>query len=198
MDSNIREPKQKRAIEKKEKIINAGFKLICENGYYNTNTKEIAKEANVSTGIIYQYFNDKKEIFLEGVKNYANEIMYPIINTINNENINNLDDFFINIIDKYVEIHKKEKKAHEELTAMAHLDDDIKEIFTKQELVLTNKITTLLKENGINIKNLNEKIHLIISIIDNYSHEVIYHKHKEINYKIMKEEIIKIIINILK
>ena len=45
MNSNIREPKQKRAIEKKEKIIKVGFDLICENGYYSTNTAEIAKKA---------------------------------------------------------------------------------------------------------------------------------------------------------
>ena len=43
-DNEIREPVQKRSIEKKEKIIKAGFDLICEKGYYNTNTAEIAKK----------------------------------------------------------------------------------------------------------------------------------------------------------
>ena len=33
--NEIREPIQKRSIEKKEKIIEAGFKLICKKGYYN-------------------------------------------------------------------------------------------------------------------------------------------------------------------
>ena len=58
-DNEIREPVQKRSIEKKEKIIKAGFDLICEKGYYNTNTAEIAKKAGVSTGIVYQYFKDR-------------------------------------------------------------------------------------------------------------------------------------------
>ena len=31
--SEIREPIQKRSIEKKEKIIHSGFELICEKGY---------------------------------------------------------------------------------------------------------------------------------------------------------------------
>ena len=57
--NEIREPIQKRSIEKKEKIIKSGFELICEKGYYNTNTAEIAKAAGVSTGIVYQYFKDK-------------------------------------------------------------------------------------------------------------------------------------------
>lgn len=44
MTNNIRIPKQQRAIDKKERIIKAGFDLICKNGYYNTNTAEIAKK----------------------------------------------------------------------------------------------------------------------------------------------------------
>ena len=53
MSSNeIREPIQKRSIEKKEKIIEAGFELICKKGYYNTNTAEIAKSAAQSKKIL--------------------------------------------------------------------------------------------------------------------------------------------------
>ena len=77
-NSEIREPIQKRSIEKKEKIIQAGFELICEKGYYNTNTAEIAKVAGVSTGIVYQYFKDKHDILIEGIKLYSNSIFYPM------------------------------------------------------------------------------------------------------------------------
>ena len=69
--NEIREPIQKRSIEKKEKIIQAGFELICEKGYYNTNTAQIAKAAGVSTGIVYSYFKDKHDILIEGIKIYA-------------------------------------------------------------------------------------------------------------------------------
>lgn len=53
MDNIIKEPRQKRAIEKREKIIEIGFDLICKNGYHNINTAEIAAEAGVPTGILY-------------------------------------------------------------------------------------------------------------------------------------------------
>ena len=79
MVDNIREPKQQRAIEKKDKIIEAGFNLICKNGYYNTNTAEIAKEADVSTGIVYQYFKDKNDILLEGLYKFGDTIFFPIL-----------------------------------------------------------------------------------------------------------------------
>ena len=77
-NQEIREPIQKRSIEKKQNIIKYGFELICEKGYHNTNTAEIAKAAGVSTGIIYQYFNDKRDIFLRGIEQYSKSLLFPI------------------------------------------------------------------------------------------------------------------------
>ena len=62
--SETRIPTQKRSIEKRNKIIEKGFELMCNKGYHNVSTPDIANAANVSTGIIYQYFNDKKYIFI--------------------------------------------------------------------------------------------------------------------------------------
>ena len=103
-ENAIREPIQKRSIEKKEKIIKYGFDLICEKGYYNTNTAEIAKAAGVSTGIVYSYFNDKHDILLEGLKRYANGIFYPSIDFIKNIKITekNLDKIIRKTISQFL------------------------------------------------------------------------------------------------
>ena len=198
--SETRMPTQKRSIEKRNRIIEKGFELMCEEGYYNVSTPNIAEFAGVSTGIIYQYFNDKKDIFIEGVKNYANAIMYPMIDILESEKIqiNNLEYVLKNVINKFTETHTMSKKAHEELIAMSHLDEDIADIFKKFEIEMTEKIVKLLEKNNFVIKNPIEKIHIIVGIIDNFCHEVVYHKHKNINYEIMQDEVIKIIINALK
>lgn len=197
---NVRMPTQKRSIEKRNRIIEKGFELICEKGYYNTNTAEIAEYASVSTGIIYQYFNDKKDIFMEGVKNYSNSIMYPMLNILETEEIqiNNLNSLLENMINKFIDTHTISKKAHEELMAMSHLDDDVSKIFKDSELEVTEKIVALLEHNHIYIKNSREKVHIAFGMIDNLCHEIVYHKHEKINYDIMKNEIINMIINILK
>jgi AcrR family transcriptional regulator len=197
--SETRIPSQKRSIEKRNRIIEKGFELMCENGFYNTNTNDIAKYANVSTGIIYQYFNDKKEIFLEGVKNYANKIMYPI-NILETEkiDINNLENIMDNVIDELIKTHTISKKAHEELVAMEHLDSDVADIFKESELLMTKRIVNLLENNHLKIDNAYEKIHVIINIIDNLCHEISYHKHEELDYDIMKKYVIEIITNTIK
>ena len=198
--SETRIPTQKRSIEKRNRIFEKGFELMCEKGFHNTNTSEIAKYADVSTGIVYQYFNDKKEIFLEGVKNYANTIMYPMLNVLETEKIeiNNIDNLMSKMIDKLIKNHTISKKAHEELVAMEHLDEDVNNIFKDSELMMTNKIVSLLENNNIEIENAKEKIHIIINIVDNLCHEIVYHKHEELNYDVMKKYVINIIISTLK
>ena len=198
--TNIRVPVQKRSIEKRNKIIKMGFELMCENGYYNTNTNDIAKYAGVSTGIIYQYFNDKKDIFIEGIKNYSDNIMFPILNLLNDTKIDvdSLDSILSNMLDIFIKNHTLSKKAHEEMIALSHLDSDIAHIFYTKEFNTTNKIVLVLSNNNIKMENMKEKVHIIVGIVENYCHEVVYHKHEKMNYEVMKQEVINIIKSILK
>ena len=194
----IREPIQKRSIEKKEKIIKSGFELICEKGYYNTNTAEIAKNAGVSTGIVYQYFKDKHDIFIEALKKYADNIFYPMLNVAIKEfDKNNLQSIFKKMVDTFVQNHKLSQSAHEEIMAMAHSDKEVAFYFHKREMDMTIKICEILMQNGFSEKNLMEKSHIIIGLIDNLCHEIVYHKHSELNYDIMTNICINSIIDIL-
>lgn len=193
----MRNPKQERAILKKEKIIDAGFKLICENGYYNINTATIAKEAGVSTGIVYQYFNDKHDILIEGLKKYGNDIFFPMLKNNNlNFKFDNFEKLLENMIENYINNHKISKIAHEEIMAMVHSDKEIADFYYKNEIEMTNKIKRLLIYNNFKDNNLEEKTHIMINLIDDLCHEVIYHKHDDMNYDIMKKLVIETIIKL--
>ena len=197
MDESIRKPKQKRAIEKKERIIEVGFQLICKNGYYNTNTAEIAKEAGVSTGIIYQYFKDKYDIFMEGLEKYGDDIFFPMLK-ISNEHIDlsNFDLLLKDMIHQYIKDHKLSQTAHEEITAMIHSNKDVAEYFYKRELFMTHVIKKILLDNHFKDNYLVEKAHVMIGLIDNLCHEVAFHKHADMNYDAMTDIVIDSIKNL--
>lgn len=198
-ENEIREPIQKRSIETKDKIIEAGFELICNDGFYNTNTSKIAKKAGVSTGIIYQYFKDKRDIFLSGLDKYADDIFYPMLNMPNMSfDRHELPVMMKDMINRYISNHKLSAIAHEEITAMTHSDKDVAFYFHKKEMEMTNKISNILVENGFSISNINEKVHIVIGLIDNLCHEIVYHKHKELDYNIMTNVVVNEIVNILK
>ena len=194
-NQEIRNPIQKRSIEKKQNIIRYGFELICEKGYHNTNTAEIAK----ATGIVYQYFNDKRDIFLQGIEQYSKSLLFPINEVLskNSENFD-LETEFNNVIKTLIKNHKLSEAAHEEIYALQHSDPEVAKIFFNQEIEATNKLIEVLESNNIKTDNINEKAHLIISMIDNLCHETVYHKHKNMDYDAMKSIVIKSIINLLK
>lgn len=192
MDTGIREPKQRRAINKKDRIIEAGFELICENGYYNTNTAEIAKKADVSTGIVYQYFKDKHDILMEAIEKYGEDIFFPMLKLSYKEiNITNFNETIRNMIENYATNHKVSKIAHEEIMAMVHSDKDIADYYYKMELEMTDTLKTILIKNNFSEQNLYEKVHVMIGLIDNLCHEKIYHKHSSMNYDIMTDIVIE-------
>lgn len=198
-ENDIREPIQKRSIEKKEKIIKYGFDLICEKGYYNTNTAEIAKAAGVSTGIVYNYFKDKHDILLEGLQRYANNIFNPMLDFSSDIEINkdNFKDVLRQMISSFVENHKLSQAAHEEITAMTHSDKDVAKFFHKHEMDMTNSMTNLLIKNNFNPPNLPERVHVAINLIDDLCHEIVYHKHSNMNYDVMIDLVIDSIINLI-
>ena len=199
MVDNIRKPRQQRAIVKKEKIIEAGFNLICKNGYYNTNTAEIAQEAGVSTGIIYQYFKDKHDIFIDGLEKYGDDIFFPILR--NKDIIFEKKDFDIllkQMINHYISNHKISNIAHEEITSMIHSDKKVADYYYRRELEMTNSLRDILINNNFSEEKLYEKVHITLGLIDNLCHEIIYHKHENMDYDVMTELVVGCIKDLFK
>jgi len=51
-------------IEKQKRIINAALEEFAQKGYKNASTNEIVKKANISKGLLFHYFSNKKNLFL--------------------------------------------------------------------------------------------------------------------------------------
>lgn len=54
--------------ERREQIVKAATKLFSEQGYYLTTIQDIAHEAGISVGLIYQYFKDKDDVLFLTLK----------------------------------------------------------------------------------------------------------------------------------
>ncbi|MEH7415976.1 TetR/AcrR family transcriptional regulator [Neobacillus drentensis] len=50
--------------DKQDRIINAAIKEFAQKGYDKASTNEIVKEAEISKGILFHYFKNKKQMFL--------------------------------------------------------------------------------------------------------------------------------------
>lgn len=194
MSNIIRKPIQQRSIDTKKKIVDAGYQMFAQKGYFNTNTAEIAKCANVSTGIVYGYFHDKRDILLEVLDLYIENVFKPIFKMFDSiTKPLNFNEIISHIVDETVEIHRKNSEIHEALYSLVSSDEAVKLKFLNIERNLTSGISNKLIELGFDKDNVYERVHISFETIQSYGHECVFDKHSYIDYKVMREIVIKMI-----
>ena len=55
----------KKILNLDETIFQAAWKLFSNDGYDNVDMKAIAKECNIAVGTLYNYYNNKRDLFLK-------------------------------------------------------------------------------------------------------------------------------------
>ena len=194
----IREPKQKRSIEKKNRIIKAGFALFCEKGYYATNTTEIADKAGVSTGTIYSYFKDKKDIYVAAFENFLNEHMQPLIEDLaNTPKPIDVRRFIEKCIEMFKSFYTNAKQPIRELGSTQEANPEIMQHFAVYEDMLLSAFVKALDSPNIKQKNLSEKVYLLYSISELVGQEYAFGYHKSLNLEMLHEEATNMLTSLL-
>ncbi|MER3435444.1 MAG: TetR/AcrR family transcriptional regulator [Leptolyngbya sp. ERB_1_1] len=58
-----------------EQILNIALSLFCEKGYYATSIEDIAKQAQISKGLLYHYFESKAAVLAALVEIRINDVL---------------------------------------------------------------------------------------------------------------------------
>lgn len=66
----VKEPKTKRGIATRNKILKAAEQLFGKKGYYGTSINDIATKAKVAPGTLYIYFKDKFTLYCYLINQY--------------------------------------------------------------------------------------------------------------------------------
>ncbi|EJO5347379.1 TetR/AcrR family transcriptional regulator [Clostridium botulinum] len=183
MERKTRIPTQKRALEKYNRILDAAYKLFNEKGYYNITTADIAKEADVATGSLYAYFEDKKHIYIKVIEKLNEKFIYPTHNfwvenvdkQLNNEE--EAKELFKMFIEMMIKKHDFSKTFHDEMEALTLLDEDIARVRREQEKRRDENIADIFSVLSIPFKGEEEKnifFHYSFFIIDDLCHKIIY------------------------
>ena len=70
-EAPLPQPRKRDPEEKRERLLHAARALFVEQGYDKTTTKQIAKRAGVSEGILFHQFDSKIGLFKELVRIFA-------------------------------------------------------------------------------------------------------------------------------
>jgi AcrR family transcriptional regulator len=122
-----RKPKQQRSLVTRESILEAALRIYAQKGFHGTNSKEIAAEAGVSIGTFYNYFTDKKELFLEVMRRHITEVMEII--DLRQRELEKHGKFHSEgmreMIEAVLAAHYLSPEFHREATAMELTDPDV-------------------------------------------------------------------------
>lgn len=197
MKNSVRQPRQERSIETKNKIIQAGYELFSEVGYHGTNTAEIAKRAGVSTGIVYGYFQDKRDIMICVLQIYIEKVSKPLMEILSRVSLpQNIGEAVPQMVDKTIEMHEQNAKLHNTLHSLATTDETVNAQFILLEDNITKGITAELQKNGVQISDITEKVHLAMNIAQSFAHECVFDNHPYINYSAMKQTVCSCIVRL--
>lgn len=76
---------QKKTINR-ENIMNAAIELFSSKPFAEVSMRAIAKHANVSPGLIYQYFDDQQHLFMTAFKIESSSLLNVLQQTIEGQN----------------------------------------------------------------------------------------------------------------
>ncbi|MCR4585567.1 MAG: TetR/AcrR family transcriptional regulator [Lachnospiraceae bacterium] len=189
-EKGIRIPKQKRSMEKKQRIKNAAIRLMAEKGYHSTSSNEIAKEAGVSIGTFYSYYKDKKELYKELVADIYNAVLAPMnmsddpgsdadtlsgpFDALDKHSIEETVYLYIQTVFKG---HEYETAFQREIASLSEQSDEFREIEMVHKRKLTKTFTSILSayKDELKVRDLKTASYLILTTVEAAVHDTLFH-----------------------
>lgn len=155
-EKTIRQPKQKRSMEMKERILSSAMRLICEKGFFQMTTNEIAKAAGISIGSLYSYFSDKDTILAELLERHHNHFMtvFQTLNTEMNRRLytENLQEWLRRLVKKLIDLHLCVKDFNKALEELYYAKKDVAAVLDLHREEIRKVVLELLGRNQDRVK----------------------------------------------
>ncbi len=169
----VRIPRQKRSMERKMRVMEAARDLFAGKGLNGTSSNEIAREAGVSIGTFYNYFENKRMLFLEILKNHL-ETFVTDIYTLKTDDSISLKDNIREHIQKAFAVFDRHASFHKEALVLKFSDPDVKKLFDEVEqeqlLIISELVRPYCKKKDP--KDLREVSKVMHSAVENIAHSV--------------------------
>ena len=164
-------PRSKEQIEiiksgRKNQILDTALRLFAHNGFHNTSIDQIAQEAGISKGLVYNYFKSKEEllqvVFQKSFSDFDQLVDLTSVDNPKEVLLKVIELFFHLLQDKtemYLLVGELSLRAHEYPFVLEYVG-----VKYKQYLHL---LSTLLENSGIS--NAADEAYLLMATLDGIS-----------------------------
>lgn len=119
-----RQPKQRRARQTVDAVLEAVVRVLKREGFDAITTNRVAEVAGVSIGSVYQYFPDKRAIFCALHQRHIQEIDRIVETTLVEHAASSIDELIRAMVEAMIDAHTPDPELYELLqTEVPHRAD---------------------------------------------------------------------------
>jgi AcrR family transcriptional regulator len=193
-----RRPKQRRARQTVEAVLDAVVRLLKRDGSKAITTNRIAEVAGVSIGSVYQYFPDKRAIFTALHQRHIDQIDRMVQTKLVEHAASSIEELVRAMVEAMVEAHAIDPELYELLmTEVPHRADGTRDFAVRLHgaflLAISSRAHELKKR-----RDLDKVVFVVTHMVEALSHGAVLRRPAGMSLKDAKEEVVRAILAYLR
>jgi AcrR family transcriptional regulator len=189
-----RKPKQRRARQTVDAILGAVIRILKREGFDAITTNHIAEVAGVSIGSLYQYFPDKRAIFVALHQRHVDEIDRMIETKLVEHASSSLDDLVRAMVEGMVDAHASDPELYELLlTEVPHRADGTRDFAVRLHgafrLAIASKLPQL--KGG---RDLDKVVFIVTHMVEALGHGAVLRRPSNLSLADAKKEVVQAVL----
>lgn len=192
--SNRRLPKQRRARQTVDAVLDAVVRVLKREGFKAVTTNRIAEVAGVSIGSVYQYFPDKQAIFVALHQRHIEQIDRLVETRLIEHAASSLDELMRAMIEAMVDAHSCDPELYELLaTEVPHRADGSRDFAARLHGAFRLAIASRahqLKKN----RDLDKLVFMVTNMVESLSHAALFRRPPRLSLAAAKAEVVRAVL----
>jgi AcrR family transcriptional regulator len=189
-----RQPKQRRACQTVDAILEAVIRILKREGVDALTTNRIAEVAGVSIGSVYQYFPDKRAILVALHQRHIEEIDRMVETILVKHAASSLDELMRAMIGAMIDAHTTDPKLYEVmLTEVPHRAGGMQDFAVRLYRAFLLAISSRAREVKKG-RDLEKVVFVVTHMIEALSHGAVLRRPRGLSLEDAKAEIIRAVL----
>ncbi len=169
-----KQPKQERAYDSRERILDSAAHIFAEHGYSAGTTNRIAEHANMSIGSIYQYFPNKDAVLATLMERHIAAGRDMFVERLSNGLPEALDDLLRLFVRAMIDNHREDAALHRVLFEQAPRPPKLLAALHDDEDQLVAAATALLTAHpGVHVADVGVAARIAVATIESLVHRLL-------------------------
>ena len=193
-----RRPKQRRARQTVDAVLDAVVRVLKREGFNAITTNRIAEVAGVSIGSVYQYFPDKRAIFVALHQRHVDQIDRMVETKLIEHAASSLDDLVRAMVEGMIEAHATDPELYELLlTEVPHRADGTRDFAVRLHgafrLAISSRWHDLKRR-----RDLDKIVFIVTHMVEALSHGAVLRRPAGLSLEDAKEEVVRAVLAYLR